>query len=131
MFPKINSKFNRQVQSSEQFPGQTEDFKDSFKSQGMILGLLVRQIDNERKGLSYLSLPEGHQLLLIPLLLQGLPFLSPELLQLVQSGHPLASPLVLLRLLLRFLQVSPLVPLLISGVVSLSLNLQINHLEIL
>ena len=96
----------------------------------MILGLLVRQIDNGRKGLSYLSLPEGHQLLLIPLLFQGLPFLPPELLQLVQPGHPLASPLVLLRLLLRFLQVSPLVPLLISGVVSLGLNLQINHLDI-
>ena len=97
----------------------------------MILIFLVKQIGNGRRGLSYLSLPEGHQLLLIPLLLHGLPFLFPELLQLVQSGHPLASPLVLLRLLLRFLQVSPLVPLLISGVVSLSLNLQINHLDIL
>ena len=99
--------------------------------QWMILIFLVKQIGNGRRGLSYLSLPERHQLLLIPLLLQGLPFLPPELLQLVPPGHPLASPLVLLRLLLRFLQVSPLVPLLISGVVSLGLNLQINHLDIL
>ena len=76
-------------------------------------------------------LPERHHWRLLPQFLLGGQFLLAVLLQSVQPGQSLAS---CLDVLLgagphRLLQVPPLVPLPVTGLVPLSLDLQIKHLD--